>query len=50
MSALTEAGAAVDAADNDGCTPLFYSVGNPLVTQWLLLHGADPNTRNRNGV
>lgn len=44
-------GAEVDIIDNNGCTPLFYSVtlGHADCTELLLQYGSDPNRQDRKG-
>lgn len=48
---LVERGATVDDEDNDGCTPLFYSVDsdNVATTRLLLMAGAYCDHRDRHG-
>lgn len=48
---LVEVGADIDAADDDGCTPLFVAVLRERLdlAQWLVDHHADINHKDRQG-
>ena len=49
---LIESGAEVNAADNNGLTPLYVATqkGHERVVEYLLTHGAEVNVADKNGV